>query len=252
MRSHRRSLVALLATLFVTAALVGCSHVHLPGLPAAQRTADQTLDMRGKTVAVFILYHTRKMLTGMQDGQVLELVTDNYDAVDSDLRAWCRATKQNLRQTETGPGWVRYYLEKAPFQPSGKKLAMVISNPGLEDLLTPLGLALTAALSGSEVHVIFQGPAVRVLEQGFSAKLSGLSWPFSGFARSGMAEAGHLPPQEKLAELRELGAKIYACGPSMDHFGVKRSRLAYSDVIIGEYAVFLEAMSGANTAFLLQ
>jgi len=38
----------------------------------------------------------------------------------------------------------------------------------------------------------------------------------------------------------------------MDHFGVQRNRLAYSDIIIGEYAVFLEAMSGANPALLLQ
>jgi predicted peroxiredoxin/TusA-related sulfurtransferase len=208
--------------------------------------------MRGKTVAVFIIYQARKVLSGMQDGQVLELVTDNYDAVDGDIRAWCRATNQKLRRTDPTPGLIRYYIEKALFQSNGKKLAMVISVPGLEELLSPLGLALTAALSGSEVHLIFQGPAVRVLQQGFSAKLSGWSWPFSGFARDGMAEAGHLPPQEKLAQLRELGAKIYACGPSMDHFGVKRSQLAYPDIIIGEYAVFLEAMSGADISFMLQ
>ena len=93
---------------------------------------------------------------------------------------------------------------------------------------------------------------MRALEQGFSATLSGLSWPFSGFARSGLANAGHLPPQEKLAQLREFGAKIYVCGPSMDHFGVKRSRLAYPDIVVGEYAVFLEAMSGADVEFMLQ
>jgi predicted peroxiredoxin/TusA-related sulfurtransferase len=225
--------------------------VRPPALPAARVAADRSLDMRGKTIAVFIIYHARKMLTGMQDGQVLELVTDAYDAVDSDLRAWCHATHQTLRQAEPGPGLVRYYIEKAPFRPSGKKLAIIISNPGLEELLTPLGLALTAALSGSDVHLIFQGPAVRVLAQGFSAKLSGWSWLFSGFARDGMAEAGHLPPQDKLAQLRELGAKIYVCGASMDHFVVKRSQLVYPDIIIGEYAVFLDAMAGADITIIL-
>jgi len=53
-------------------------------------------------------------------------------------------------------------------------------------------------------------------------------------------------------QLRELGAKIYACGPSMDHFGVKRSQLVYPDITVGEYAVFLEAMSGAAISFMLQ
>ncbi len=240
----------LLVVLLVAATLAGCSHARLPALPAARVAAHRSLDMRGKTVAVFIIYHARKMLTGMQDGQVLELVTDAYDAVDSDIRAWCHATDQRLRQAEPGPGLVRYYIEKTPFRSSGKKLAMVISDPGLEELLTPLGLALTAALSGSDVHLIFQGPAVRVLAQGFSAKLHGWSWPFSGFARDGMAEAGHLPPQDKLAQLRELGAKIYVCGPSLDHFGVKRSQLAYPDIAVGEYAVFLDAMAGADITIM--
>jgi predicted peroxiredoxin/TusA-related sulfurtransferase len=215
-------------------------------------TAHQSLDVRGKTVAPFVLYQARKVLAGMQDGQVLELVTDNYDALHSEIRAWGRATGQKVRDAESGPGYARTYIEKAPLRPSGKKVAMVISNPGLEELLTPLGLALTAALSGDEVHLIFQGPAVRVLEQGFTAQLSGWSWPFSRFARNGMARAGHLPPQDKLAQMRELGAKLYVCGPSMDHFGVERSRLAYPDVVVGEYAVFLEAMAGANIAILLQ
>ena len=92
---------------------------------------------------------------------------------------------------------------------------------------------------------------MRVLAQGFSAKLSGWSWPFSGVARDGLAEAGHLPPQDKLAQLRALGAKIYACGPSLDHFGVKRSQLAYPEIIIGEYAVFLGAMAGSDITIVL-
>ncbi len=252
MKTVARTVAPLLLILLAAALLGGCSsHAGRPALPASRVAVDRSLDMRGRTVAVFIIYHARKLLADMQDGQVLELVTDAYDAVDSDLRAWCHATHQTLRQAEPGPGMVRYYIEKAPFRSSGKKLAIVISNPGLEELLTPLGLALTAALSGSDVHLIFQGPAVRVLAQGFSAKLSGWSWPFSGFARDGLAEAGHLPPQDKLAQLRELGAKIYACGPSLDHFGVKRSQLAYPEIIIGEYAVFLDAMAGSDITIVL-
>jgi predicted peroxiredoxin len=106
------------------------------------------------------------------------------------------------------------------------------------------------ALGG--LHADFQEPAVRVLEQGFTAQLSGWSWPFSHFARNGMARAGRHPPQDKLAQMRELGEKLYVCGPSMDQVGVERSRLAYPDVVVSEYAVFLEAMVGASIAILLQ
>lgn len=52
--------------------------------------------------------------------------------------------------------------------------------------------------------------------------------------------------------MRELGAKIYACGPSREHFGVKRSELAYPDVIVGGYTVFLDATAGADTTIMLQ
>ena len=43
---------------------------------------------------------------------------------------------------------------------------MVISNPDLEELLSPLGFALAAALEGIEVRLYVQGPAVRILGRG--------------------------------------------------------------------------------------
>jgi predicted peroxiredoxin len=39
---------------------------------------------------------------------------------------------------------------------------------------------------------------------------------------------GHIGPQEKLAELRELGARIYVCGPSMEHFRVREEDLIFT------------------------
>ena len=48
-------------------------------------------------------------------------------------------------------------LKTPPVNTQGKKVAMVISNSGLEELLSPLGFALGAALEGMEVHMYFQG-----------------------------------------------------------------------------------------------
>jgi len=62
----------------------------------------------------------------------------------------------------------------------------------------PLVHAFKAGASAT-IFLGIHGPAVRILAQGFSTKLSGLSWPFSWFARDGLAKAGHLPPQDKLA-----------------------------------------------------
>ena len=76
------------------------------------------------------------------------------------------------------------------------KLAMVISDPGLEQLLSPLGFALAAALEGIDVHLYVQGPAVRLLTRGFRERLPGLKRPFSRFARAGLDRAGHVPAQD--------------------------------------------------------
>jgi predicted peroxiredoxin len=129
---------------------------------------------------------------------------------------------------------------------------MVLSNPGLEELLSPLGFALAAALSGVEVHIYFQGPAVKVLTNDFREHLHGLSRPFSGFAREDLAAAGHVPPHEKLQQLHELGARFYLCGGSMAHFGVTAADVIFGDVRIAEYFTFIEVMTKADIHIVLQ
>jgi predicted peroxiredoxin len=182
----------------------------------------------------------------MRVGEVLEIATDIYDPVANDIRAWCRMTGHNLLQTEEVSGYRRYYIEKTEPEDRGHRLALVVSNKGLEQLLSPLGFALGAAITGTDVHIYFQGPAVRVLKRNFKEKLQGASRPFSAFARKGLAKVGHVSPQEKLKQLRELGARFYVCGPSMDHFGVKQSELIFGDVVLAEYITFIEAMEQAD------
>ncbi|MEW6603038.1 MAG: DsrE family protein [Nitrospirota bacterium] len=214
--------------------------------------ADQSIDMRGKTITTYILFHAAKKLDRMATGEVLEISTDKFEAIENDIGSWCRMTGHTLVTSETGDHFQRFYIKKSDAKKTGGKFAIIISDPGLEDLLTPLGLALGAALKGDEVHLIFQGPAVRVLKKGFRGDLKGIWKPFSVFARKGMAKTGHLPPQEKLSQLKELGARIYMCGPSMQHFGVKKQELIYDDVVIGEYMTFIEVMSRADMRFFLQ
>ena len=212
----------------------------------------RSIDMRGKTITPFIIYYTVKNLKDMHAGEILAVSTDRFEAIENDFSAWSRMTGNRLITIETGDNYQRYYIEKAIPKNSGKKLAMIISDPALDGLLSPLGIALSATLSGTGVHLYFQGPAVRVLKKGFNAKPSGIQRPFSSFARNAMAKAGYLPPQEKLEQLKELGAHIYICGGSMDPFGVKKSDLIFDGVIVAEYLTFLEVMDTADIKFFLQ
>lgn len=213
---------------------------------------NRSIDMRGKTITPFILYYTVKNLKDMEEGEILEVNTDKFEAIENDINAWSRMTGYSLVEMEIGDTYQRYYIKKVKIKKRERKLAMIISDPGLEMLLSPLGLALSAALSGTDVYIYFQGPAVRVLKKNFKAKLSGIQKPFSSIARKAMAKAGHLPPQDKLEQLKELGARIYICGGSMDPFGVKKSDLIFDDVIVAEYLTFLEIMDNADINIFLQ
>jgi predicted peroxiredoxin/TusA-related sulfurtransferase len=243
----------IVTVIMITGLFTGCATTKMDKevLPMGRINADVSIDMRGKTITTYIVFHAAEKLQDMKEGEVLEIVTDNFEAIESDIRAWCRLTGHGFLETETDINYQRYYIRKAGPVQNDKSLAMVISNPGLLELLSPLGFALGAALGGTDVYIYFQGPAVRVLKKGYKAKLGGLGRPFSGFARKGLAQAGHITPQDKLDQLKMLGAKIYACGPSMQRFKVSKNEFIYEDVIVSEYLTFIEIIKKAEVQIIL-
>ena len=203
------------------------------------------LDLRGKTIPTYLLYEIHAAMADLEVGDRVEAVTDPHPAIDSDLRAWCRTTANPLVDVVDGKTR-RFVIEKGPPHDSAHKLASIISDDGLFELLGPLGFALAAALEGHEVVLYLQGPAVRILGKGFTAKMHGLGRPFSRFPRDGLKKIGHLPPEQKIAQLQELGARIYACGPSMDHYKVDPDDLAFPNVTVAAYSTFMEQMDSAD------
>ncbi len=204
------------------------------------------LDLRGRTITTFIAHAVHEALSEMDRGDRVDVMTDAFTAIDTDMRAWCRATGHSLVDVDTtGVSW-RFTIEKGSGRHSSKRLAAIVQDDGLLELLSPLGFALAAALEGHDVALFFQGRAVKVLEEGYVAKLHGFGRPFSRFPRVGLERAGHIPPQAKIRQLQQLGARIYACGPSMDHFKVAETELAFDDVIVAEYLTFMEQMDAAD------
>lgn len=205
-----------------------------------------SLDRRGKTITTFVIYDAAAELDRLSEGEVLEVVTDEFEPFEPDIGAWCQATGHVLLASEATPEGHRFLIEKRAPKVKETSLAMVISGDGLDELLSPLGFALGAALEGLDVHLYFQGPAVRVLTKGFHPKLHGWARPFTRLAASGMTKAGHIPAQDKLAQLRRLGAHIYVCGGSMPAFKVRREDLIFDDLPIVEYLTFVPILEDAD------
>ena len=205
-----------------------------------------SLDLTGKTITTYILYEVHEALAACGEGDRVEAITDALPAIDSDLHAWSRATGNCLAEVTEHGTTRRYVVEKGPPKRSEHRLAAIISDDGLFELLSPLGFALAAALEGHAVSLYFQGPAVRVLAPGYRARMHGLGRPFSRFPRDGLAKVGHLPPQDKLRQLQRLGARLFACGPSMEHYKVDPTNLALENVNIAAYVTFMEQMESVD------
>ena len=160
------------------------------------------VDGRGRSVSTAIIYEVVRSLRALDPGEVIRVRSDPLPAVDSDIRAWCRTTGHGLVDVEEAADARDYRVRKAGEQREQPGWAIVISNPGLEELLSPLGFALGAALAGSPVAIYFQGPAVRVLTRSFSEKLPGWKRPFTVFVRRGLDRAGHPPAAHEASPAR--------------------------------------------------
>ena len=208
----------------------------------------RSLDGRGKTITTYVVFAAAAELRSMKQGEVLELLTDEFEPFRHDIAAWCEASGNVLRSVDRATTGLVFEIEKGSRPGKESSLAIVISVDGLEELLSPLGFALAAALEGIDVHLYFQGPAVRVLTRGFRPRLKGWGRPFSRFAAAGMAKSGHIAAQEKLQQLRTMGGRIYACGGSMPHFKVSKEDLMFDDLPIIEYLSFMPIMEKADVS----
>ena len=75
---------------------------------------------------------------------------------------------------------------------------------------------------------------------------------FSGIARKQMADMGHIPPQVKVMQLKELGAFFYICPVSMEVFKVKEKDLIFDDIKFSTYFTFIEVLEKADMQIFLQ
>jgi predicted peroxiredoxin len=218
-----------------------------------QQNAQKIIDFSGKKISGFIISKVLEKFEDLKINESIRIKTDNYKAIQTDLNAWCNMTGNNVSLIDKNENSLTFEITKSvEKQNNGKKYSIIISDKGLEELLSPLGFSIGAALSGYQVNIYFQGPAVKVIEKGFKEKLKGFNSIFSRFASNGLTKIGHPPVQEKLRILEKYGATFYVCQPSMDHFGLKEQNIAFSNIVICEYYTFLKVLEESDIKFFLQ
>jgi predicted peroxiredoxin len=209
-------------------------------------TDPTVVDLRGLTITTAIVAAMREGLEPIAVGEELDALVEPAPGIKPDLEAWSRATGNSVTFTDDAGTGTHVRVRKGTAKPNEHSVAIVVSNDGLLELLSPLGFALGAAHEGAQVSLYLQGPAVHVLRPGFSPTLPWPMRPFSVFARPKIEASGHVAAIEKLRQLQQLGGRIYACAPSMAQFGVDPSDLRLDDVTVCEYLTFMEVMQEAD------
>ena len=102
------------------------------------------IDGRGRSISTAIAYEVWNALRDTEPGEEASVRTDALPAVDSDIRAWCRTAGHDLTGVEERDTERRYGIRKTDQPCAQPPWALVISDPGLEELLSPLGFALAA------------------------------------------------------------------------------------------------------------
>jgi peroxiredoxin family protein len=99
----------------------------------------------------------------------------------------------------------------------GERLAFILNTASYERVAFALGVAAAAAAVGKNVCLLFGNCAVVRLKRGLTDEVGEETggW-IRGRIRSGIGKGSVSRISEMLADLKKLGAKVYACPAAMD------------------------------------
>lgn len=197
----------------------------------------KTVDARGTHVSNDLLAIVVENLSDLAIGDTLEVLTEDFQAIETDLRSWSSVTGHEITTSGPAGGGLRFVLRKGRPLATAHKLVAIVSSDRPTALDAPLGFATAAAVEGLEVAVFFRGTGVRLLDRSYAPR-RGLRSIFSRKRRR--------PLRDDVFRLFENGVDVYACALSMEDHGVTSSDLLFSNIIVAEYPTFVKVMEEAD------
>lgn len=183
---------------------------------------------------------------------IIELLIHNSKGILHDISVWCEATGNKLLSSEIGDEDIHVLIQKGvpdqeEDQPRQKKMTVIISTSDLEFVISPLDRALAGKVLGMDVSVVFEGRGVKLLQNGYRATLSGFLERFrTSRVESRLKDSGAPLPAESIEMLAEMGAKFYACGPSMEDHGVRQEELMVEHSVVGSVVTWVDMLADSD------
>jgi len=194
------------------------------------------IDARGVHASTDILERIIEGLDEVPVGEAISVLTDDFEAIDTDVRSWAQVTGHEVKAVAEEDS-VLYTIVKAEPRPTAERLVVVVSGDRSEELETPIGVARAALLEGLEVSVFFRHSSVRVLSRFFMPRRR---------LRDRMARRRSPHPHGEVFRLFDHGARIYACGLSMEEHGITPDDLLFDNIKVAEYATLVAIMKEAD------
>jgi len=140
------------------------------------------------------------------------------------------------------------------FLAEARKLALIVHSGTLDKLLGALILASTAVALGFEVHLYFTFWGLMMLKKGEMEKagLPATHRHMEEQLREKLKAMNYPTPYEMIRRLKASGrARLYACTPTMEMFGIAREDLIPEvDTLAGAATFFDVAADAAVTLFI--
>jgi predicted peroxiredoxin len=216
---------------------------------------EKVIDVSDSWKPYLVAYRIIKETGGSEKGKTLKVIVKESEAILADIKTFCEITgyvfagyERDRSNEKKGAHLLNVYIKNGERKKNDHKMTVTLSTASLEQVVYPLDKAVSGAVLGMQVNVVFEGAAVRLLKRGYKPKLSGLiGGIFTGMVKKVMRnEIGWPQPQESIAMLEDLGAKFYVCGPSMFGYKVEREELIVKSYTIAAVVTWVKLLADSD------
>ena len=197
----------------------------------------KSIDVQGTHASTELLETVAAALSDLEVDDTLEVFTDDFAALDTEMRSWSHVTGHELIAANPAGSSLRFLLRKGAPMPTVHRMAIVVSSDQPSLLGAPMGIAKAAALEGLEVSAFFRDAGVRVLSKSFRPRRR---------LRSAFSRGERQHPHHDIFRLYDHGVHIYACALSMEDYKVEPDDLLFSSIVIAEYATMVAVMEESD------
>ena len=182
-----------------------------PGLIASQYSYNYEDE---KTVPI-VIKNVRNNLESITDGEIVTVKIGNYKPVRDEVLRYFEYAGHRIVGLEEGESSLTFQIQKGSTNYSGRSLAVLINHSDEKGMHQSLEAAWMAALSGMNVTIYVDGPAVKYLYTATQTSESEQKFLHKTNLNDRIKLIEGMSLDEKICRLNGIGVSVYADAKAM-------------------------------------